>query len=67
MYKYLITFILLIIWLYSTICLFCMGISGNFYIENTPIIDNNGKTYQISNFIPLCIFTNYFDKKRYVD
>lgn len=43
-----------------------MGINGNFYIQNMPIIDDLG-TYQVYNFIPLCVFTNYFDKKIYVD
>ena len=66
MYKYLLIIVLIVICLYLIICLFCIGINGNFYIENMPMIDNIG-TYQTYNFIPLCLFTNYFDKKIYIE
>lgn len=65
MYEYLFLVVLIIMWLYSTICLFLIGISSDCYIQNMPMMDNLG-TYQVYNFIPLCIFTSYFDKKIYV-
>jgi hypothetical protein len=66
MCEYLCIFVLIVMWIYSSICLFCVGISGNCYIQNIPIIDNLG-TYQVYNFIPLCMFTSYFDKKIYIN
>ena len=68
MYKYLLYLFMVIIWLYLFICLGIIGVSGfEFYAQSMPIIDKNGKCYQIYNFIPLCLFTSYFDKKIYID
>lgn len=58
--------VIIIICLYLSICVFFIGMNGfNFYIQNILMIDNNGKCYHIYYFIPLCLFTNYFDKKIY--
>lgn len=65
MFEYIIVFIFIILWLYLTLCLFLMVAGGGFYIKNMPMIDNNG-SYQVYNFIPLALFTNYFDKKVYI-
>ena len=53
-------------WVYLTICLFFIGIKSDFYIESLPIIDNSGKCYQLYSFIPLCVFTNYFNYIKYI-
>lgn len=65
MYEYLFICGLIIIWIYSTVCLFFIGSnSGSLYIQCIPMIDNLG-TYQVYNFIPLFMFTSYFNKKIY--
>lgn len=62
--KYLFIFI---IWIYSTLCLFLVGIGGSFYIQSIPIKNNDESLfYQIYYFIPLCLFTTYFNKKIYI-
>ena len=56
-----ILFVFIIIWVYLTVCLFLMGIGKSFYIQTIPIIKND-ETYIIHSFIPLCLFTSYFNK-----
>lgn len=65
MYKYVFMLLLTIVWLYSTICLICLSMTNDYYIKSIPMLDHLG-TFQIYNFIPLCIFTSYFDKKIYI-
>lgn len=66
MYKYLFIFILIVLWIYTTLCLFFIGMGGDFYIKSIPIMNIGEPAYQIYNFIPLCLFTTYFDKKIYI-
>lgn len=69
MYKYLLYLFMVIIWLYLSICLCLIGGDGiEFYAQNSMIMkDKNGKCYQLYYFIPLCLFTNYFNKNIYID
>ena len=41
---------MLIIWIYSTVCLFLIGIGGSFYIQSIPM-KNNGDTFFIKYII----------------
>jgi hypothetical protein len=66
MLEHLVVIMLVIMWIYSSICIFLMFSGGKYYIESIPIMDTVG-TYQIYNFIPLRLFTTYFDKKIYID
>lgn len=60
------SYILFILWLYITICLFISSFATNLYIQSIPMIDNKG-TYQMYYFIPLFLFCNYFNKKVYIE
>lgn len=58
-------YFLILIFIYSTLCLFFILINNsNYYIETIPIQDENG-VYQNYYYIPFFIFSNYFDKKIY--
>lgn len=63
--KYIIIYSFVLIWLYLSICLILVGMNGSWHIKNMPIMDEMGML-QTLNFIPLCIFTNYFDEKYYI-
>jgi len=58
--------ILIAMFIYSTTCLFLIGMSCDFYMSSIPFEDIDGNYYQIHNFIPLCLFTNFFNKKIYL-
>lgn len=59
--------VLIVLWVYSTACLSCIAMNqGRLYIPNVPMVDQLGN-YQIHNFIPLCLFTNMFDVKKYIE
>jgi len=59
--------IFVLLWLYTSLCLFIICIGGiNMYSISTPMMDTNTRTlYQIYSYIPLCMFTDYFNKKIY--
>jgi hypothetical protein len=56
-------FIAVVIWLYLTICLF-LALTDNLYIQSIAMRDDAGY-YHFYTFIPLCLFTEAFNKKIY--
>jgi len=65
-YDYICIIILISLWLYTSMCLFIIFLGGcSMYTISTPIRcdKNQERYYQIYSYIPLCIFTNYFNKQ----
>lgn len=64
-YEYILYIGLIIILIYLSICIFMITIGNSFYIQQMPMYEND-KVYQTYHFIPLFLFTKYFDKKIYI-
>ena len=66
-YDYICIIILISLWLYTSMCLFIILIIGDcsMYTISTPMVCDKSpeRYYQIYSYIPLCIFTNYFNKR----
>jgi hypothetical protein len=64
-YDYICIIILISLWIYTSLCLFIILINGcSMHVISIPMLDNgDGHVYQFYEYIPLCIFTNYFNKR----